>query len=312
MTDSNNNCIETQIMRQVILEAVPPPPRLEDISPYTNTKPSESSPLPPGQVYYTQQQLDMRRKYEILQYKNNGNVNGKVTKKKDFSNLVTNKTRYTKTVKTNNESVIYATNSCPDDETLFVPTSSSDVPGPRTVLYYEPNVPLYNYGQNNLNYAIISDSVEGTRNARINTFSNLVLNLDQFTSVFKLTFLSDNTPNIQITIPTKLMAYGNKINSESDSQIIIEDIECVLQMGKNVLNEQTILSKNIFTMDNTTENAVEIDEIFTILVEKDDLKHSRGNVLTLAMKLIISTENVYMDTVSFIVNGDDMEQIKFT
>ena len=67
------------------------------------------------------------------------------------------------------------------------------------MLYYEPNVPLYNYGSNNLNYAIISDSVENNRTAKIDTYSNISLT-QQFTNVLKLTFLSDIAPSNNIRI----------------------------------------------------------------------------------------------------------------
>lgn len=311
-TNANNNCIGIQAMRQAILEAVPPLPRLEDISPYTNSKASEPSGLSPGEVLYTQRQLDMRRKYEILQYRNNGNVNGSITKKQQFSKLITNKTRFTKTVKTEDSFVIYSTNSCPDDETVVVPTTSSDVPGPSVMLYYEPNVPLYNYGSNNLNYAIISDDVENNRTAKIDTYSNISLT-QQFTNVLKLTFLSDIAPsnNIRINIPTKLVAYGTKIDSASDSQVIIGDIDSILKRNTRTFDEQTILSKNIFTLTNLSENVAEVEENFMIYIESTGLKLSRGNIITLDIQSHVSTKNLSDSNVSLVVNSDESQRISF-
>ena len=311
-TNANNNCIGIQAMRKAILEAVPPPPRLEYISPYTNSKASEPSGLPPGEVLYTQRQLDMRRKYEILQYRNNGNVSANITKKQQFSKLITNKTRFTKTVKTEDSFVIYSTNSCPDDETVVVPTTSSDVPGPSVMLYYEPNVPLYNYGSNNLNYAIISDSVENNRTAKIDTYSNISLT-QQFTNVLKLTFLSDIAPsnNIRINIPTRLIAYGTKIDSASDAQVIIGDIDSILKRNTRTFDEQTILSKNIFTLSNLSEKVAEIEENFMIYIESTDLKLSRGNIITLDIQSHVSTKNLSDSNISLVVNSDESQRISF-
>jgi hypothetical protein len=88
---------------------------------------------------YTQKQLDMRRKAEILQYNaNNQNTkqNG-TTKKQAFSQIVNNRNR-------NIPNSIINGRVC-DLNTTPVPTSSSDVPGPIEYLYLDPSVILYNY-----------------------------------------------------------------------------------------------------------------------------------------------------------------------
>ena len=57
-----------------------------------------------------------------------------------------NRNRYTISVPENNGVTVYSTNACPDDDKIAVPTTSSGVPGPTEMLYYEPNVPLYMFG----------------------------------------------------------------------------------------------------------------------------------------------------------------------
>jgi hypothetical protein len=116
----------TQLRRSRVPTTVPI--RFNPVSPYPQ---------------YTQEQLNMRRKAEILQYNaNNQNTkqNG-TTQKQAFSYLV------------NNPHISASTNSlinrkvC-DRNLLPIPTSSSDVPGPIMDLYMDPSIPLYNYNDN--------------------------------------------------------------------------------------------------------------------------------------------------------------------
>jgi hypothetical protein len=116
----------TQLRRSNIPTIVPI--RFNPVSPYPQ---------------YTQAQLDMRRKAEILQYNaNNQNTkqNG-TTKKQAFSYLVNNPHLAASTNSVINRKVC-------DNNLIDVPTSSSDVPGPIQNLYLDPSVPLYNYNDN--------------------------------------------------------------------------------------------------------------------------------------------------------------------
>lgn len=78
-------------------------------------------------------QLNMRRKAEVLSYK------------KSQSNGVTKKGKYSQIVNTNYRGKnLY----CPTDETIPTPTSSCDVPGPIVYIYKDNKVPLYNFATN--------------------------------------------------------------------------------------------------------------------------------------------------------------------
>ena len=93
-----------------------PNPRFSLSSPYTGTN-------------FTQRDLDMRRKAEILQYKkNNSQSNSQLTKKE----------LYAKAVKTTRRLV---------DPSCKAKTSSSaaGVPGPIIDLYLDDSIPLYNF-----------------------------------------------------------------------------------------------------------------------------------------------------------------------
>jgi hypothetical protein len=131
---------------------------------------------------YTQQQLDMRRKVEILQYPNNklSTRTNNLTKKELYAQIISGKiqpksytTTYIETIRYEYDKVldkdfvfidrtpVYSNPECPLDDLIQTPTSSSDVPGPIINLYKDNNIPLYNYANsiNNDIYAI-TDNID--------------------------------------------------------------------------------------------------------------------------------------------------------
>lgn len=129
MSDNNAVCTTAQNIRNSLV---------------FNTPGVRYTPTNPYLLGYTQAQLDMRRKTEILQY--NKTSNGKGTKKNAFVTAVkgslqrrTFSNYYLKSVQDGAEQ------QCPND--LYIPTltTASDVPGRPIYLTYDPSVPLYNY-----------------------------------------------------------------------------------------------------------------------------------------------------------------------
>jgi len=115
----------------------------------TNLNRLEIDPLPTKTISGNQpvsiNDLNMRRKAEILQYNPNrqSNQTNSATKTQKFALLVNAPPRinnWNRVADTANQ----ADPNCSDDLTP-VPTSSSDVPGPIMNLIYNRNVPLYNY-----------------------------------------------------------------------------------------------------------------------------------------------------------------------
>ena len=105
------------------------------------------TPINPYSLGYTQAQLDMRRKAEILQY--NKSSNGKSSKKQAFVTAVkgslqrrTFSSYYLKAIQDGTEQL------CPSDILIPTLTTASDVPGPAMYLNYDPTVPLYKYNSN--------------------------------------------------------------------------------------------------------------------------------------------------------------------
>lgn len=154
---------------------------------------------------YTEQQLDMRRKAEILQYSGNrmNTKTNSLTKTGRYAQIISGKyqsrsftTTYTETASYEYDSVldlsqvvitrtpVYANPdpTCPLDDMIPVPTSASDVPGPIVYLYNDTSIPLYNYlGSANKSYAI-TDVIETdnfkTKNADENTYAFYTITSD--------------------------------------------------------------------------------------------------------------------------------------
>ena len=121
----NNIC---QIKRLQLLYNVPPP-RYTPLSPYPK---------------YTQQQLDMRRKAEILKYTAN-NQNSK-------SNGFTKSQRWSNAVNGSNRNTAAA---CIQNQDMTpTPTYFSDIPGPVQYLVRDTTIPLYNFNANTNAYGI--------------------------------------------------------------------------------------------------------------------------------------------------------------
>lgn len=103
-----------------------PPIRYEPISPYNGT--------------ITQEQLNMRRKTEILKYNKNSTQGPRMTQKQKLA--ATFRGGY------NTARVV-----CPNDYKIPVLTTAAGVPGPPIYLVEDPNIPLYNYTKDTNAYA---------------------------------------------------------------------------------------------------------------------------------------------------------------
>ena len=142
-----------------------PPPRNTIQSPYPQ---------------YTQQQLDMRRKAEILKYagnKQNTKTNS-LTRTERYAQAMRNRNRVDLTTTVNNV-------SCPDDTIIYTSSSASGVPGPSIPLYLDNSVPLYNYETNTQPQGIIETEI--TDKWIITTpENNVYFNDDESNSLFSM------------------------------------------------------------------------------------------------------------------------------
>lgn len=178
-----------------------PPTRYNPTSPYVDTS-------------YNKNDLDMRRKAEILKY-NTSTQQGTITKKKRWGQIVNTSIRSTSSA---NLSV-----DCASDDLLPTLTSACDVPGPITVLYKNPAVPLYNYKQNPNAYSIL-DIIQSTEQYQINGIvPNLLYdtNVQNFLCTLKIldNIESDKT-TFEIYVPVTIQINYDLSNSDISGSIL--------------------------------------------------------------------------------------------
>ena len=176
------------------------------------------TPVNPYEIGFTQQQLDMRRKAEILQY--NKTSNGKITKKQSWVNLVkgyTQRKQYSSYyIRQLEEGTLNPDNICPDDK--FIPTSSknSGVPGPAITLFYDPTVPLYNYNTMQFAYGTQSADTQLEREWLVNFDTDITDNNLQ--NIFTLNigkFIE--APSYNYTFTTSVGLYISGYTSQTDA-----------------------------------------------------------------------------------------------
>ena len=105
-----------------------------------NIPPPRYTPRNPYEEGYTKEQLDMRRKAEILKY--NKSSNYRITKAQSWVQVVSGK--YQRRTYSN-EYLNRPTTEDRDCENVITYSTGANVPGPRIPLYLDKNVPLYNY-----------------------------------------------------------------------------------------------------------------------------------------------------------------------
>lgn len=140
MTDNTETILCDQRRRRLQMNV--PPVRFELFNPYL-------------QQQYTQNDLNMRRKAEILKYSSNkmGSQTNNLTKKQKWAQLVNGNyslplSQYVDDPSSND----LVAPVCPSDDSIPMLTTASDVPGPPIYLVLNRNVPLYNYAFNNRSY----------------------------------------------------------------------------------------------------------------------------------------------------------------
>jgi hypothetical protein len=132
----SQECITYKTKRAAAL-LYTPPVRYKPYNPYlssANLTPEEiaKQPFSLTPTAYTQAELDMRRKAEVLQYRKNGANSGAFTKSKQWSNIARSngKTFVPVNIKT---------------ECGASMSNAAGVPGTPISLVFNPNIPLYNF-----------------------------------------------------------------------------------------------------------------------------------------------------------------------
>ena len=192
MTDSNF-CQQRTIMQLYNK----PLPRfdLNSINPYLSGK-------------FTKEQLDMRRKAEILKYSANrsSTQTNNLTKRQQFSMLA--RGSY---VQPNQSTLLLGNIGCSDDKMTPTPTSASDVPGKVGYLYNDETVPLYNFASFNVRpysdyvptdsnpWQFISQPDVSFNNTTTESITNYLIMYNS---------INEDFYTYKITIPVGIFVYG--------------------------------------------------------------------------------------------------------
>ena len=273
---TNTSSDQTQIcaiigQRNMALQLTGPPARYNLISPYPE---------------YTQSQLDMRRKAEILQYKQQSTQTNQFTKSQKWSQLVNGQFQNnTKSIIINNPTydasginiignnyvtrVYNLVNNCPKDLYLPTPSSSCDVPGPVINLQYDQNIPLYNYITNNYSLSVLNSPVNNEEWKYYT--SNNIFYLNQSISTTSIT--NENTLvtlyiqnvnkqsyNYFINTPIGIYVSGDvSCNNDGSGNIAITGYTCNVYYNNNIaytvsntVNSSTL--KSVYFTTNTRYN----------------------------------------------------------
>jgi hypothetical protein len=270
-----------------------PPVRYTPISPYSG-----------GQ--YTQQQLNMRRKVEILAYSANksSSQTNNLTKAEKWSNIVNGKSL------TKNANGYYSqlTQICSEDNLIPTPTSSCDVPGPIINLYLDPSVPLYNYVSNVDAYGIINPPIK--TGWTINAVNDVQCPNNMDTNITTLCIRNElDQTSYTYTIQTPIAIYINgtttgstssKVTLASITPIIyfsgsqVQNINPLCKLnGQLISNTIVDVSLNHTSLNNATPYAYSaIVYIGTLTISNITLQTEPGYVYDIHLKCNLSQDNI--------------------
>jgi hypothetical protein len=238
-----------------------PPVRYNNLAsnPYDSINPSTG-------VRFTQFDLDMRRKAEILQYSSNRMTTqtNSLTKAQKFVQAVTGsyKSRTYSQTYLNENTVNGVLISCP---MVKKSSTASNVPGPPILLYEDPNVPLYNLTQDTNNSAFgFLNQPPGTTIWN-NTFNTNVpiKNNTVYSTITTVYILNPDSPSylFNISTPVSLVVSGSLISNQSYNDDP-EGLRITLNRARvNVLYSNTNVPLQSFTCEFSQTPNVTISNI---------------------------------------------------
>ena len=195
---------------------------------------------------FTQSQLDMRRKAEILKYNNNqqNTKTNNLTKKELWSLLSKGKTNSKVSQYTISNNIFG--NTCISDIIKPTLTSSCDVPGSLIYLHYDPDVPLYNYN--------ITRTFGTEPNSNTSLWNSYTLNV--------LEFLISNTKLAYSDRPNIFQQTTND-DSSGSNLIKLNSINNIL-VGQGVFATCFPTGTTVISLGNGIDNIISISNSTTI------------------------------------------------
>ena len=202
----------------------------------------------------SQQQLNMRRKVEILKYKNSSTqTTGQLTKSQIYTRLVTG--NYSRTIVDASSNCVYAASL----------TSSSDVPGPIETLQLDPKIPLYNYASNIDNYANLTLNPTNDKLYTVYSVGDVYVPSDAYATTIASLVVNNSqntTSTFNITIPIGIYIYGEIAGAYSTAlaEYVYPTNDAIYQISAidfEVYYNNTLVSTSIVYHQSFTNLSVE-------------------------------------------------------
>lgn len=252
--------------RNRFLKSRPRTIRFEFVSPYTGkTASHEYNETESKSALYTQEQLDMRRKAEILQYNKSSSKGNKMTRAQRYSQIASGafQRKTQSQVDANGRVTIFNISSCSTDKYVPTSTTKSDVPGKPMMLFYDPSVPLYNYAEKINNTQFEEEESEETW-VHTTTY-DIFLQDNTSTTIFSITIGKiDNAFTLyDINIPIAIYMEGNvnDLQNQEQETIQINAIELSIYYGNSIVN---------VTYNSNIQDLIDTDVQFTTTASLSD------------------------------------------
>lgn len=198
-----------------------PPVRLQKVSPYPT---------------YTSQQLNMRRKVEILKYKKNSTQGSQLTAKQRQALISRGNYRGNTVV-------------CTKDHLIPLRTSRSGVPGPIIELVEDQSVPLYNYVKNQFASAVEVTDPKYEWLIRVTYYVDCPASLTNSTNIAMLLIKESITSQFTtFTYSAPVVYYLTGTNIPIDTSGVIVNVELnnmasnIYYGGNPILNNTSVVS----------------------------------------------------------------------
>jgi len=190
---------------------------------------------------YTTEQLNMRRKVEILKYNKNTNKNNSLTKKGNYAHLVRGNYKQNRMI-------------CENDHKIPTSSSKSDIPGPSIFLFEDKDVPLYNYNNTNIDRYNsdngISYNNESDREWTLYNFNDLLIANDVRLSILTI-YDTIKMPSYTYTFNTPIYTNITGTNLTQTMKNIVYTLN-INYITLNVYYNDNV----IYTQNSTPEIAV--------------------------------------------------------
>jgi hypothetical protein len=256
-------------IRNQWLSLLATPVRYEGVaSPYISTT---------TQRAYTQQELDMRRKAEILQY--NKNNNSKLTSKQKYTQIVSS-------VRTRRGARDASGNDCPNDLYIPTPSSSSGVPGPVVMLTYDPDIPLYNYADNT---SINSETVYPTQAWSYSIANDIPTDNNEMTDLLRIAIIkpNDTTIALHMTIPV-----GVRVVGTASTTVALNSFSVEITYNKfplSIVEPAIVIDAPTITITPTGSSFEATHYLGTAVITDLRLPSYAGYIFTIRLKPTITT-----------------------